>query len=116
MAEGGADGDVDGITKSASGQDGVGWLLHVKGAAVGVYDLDARAFRLGRGGAAHEKRRVFGTIRRVLYDGARDGFVDDAVVDQCFFGVQVSIVAAAHDGIWFREYAPLLQEEVDAGR
>ena len=47
---------------------------------------------------------------------ARDGFVDDAVVDQCFFGVQVSIVAAAHDGIWFREYAPLLQEEVDAGR
>jgi hypothetical protein len=108
VAEGGADGDVDGITKSASGQDGVGWLLHVKGAAVGVYDLDARAFGLGRGGAAQEKRRVFGTIRRVLYDGARDGFVDDAVVDQ--------IVAAAHDGIWFRECVPLLQEEVDAGR
>jgi hypothetical protein len=30
--------------------------------------------------------------------------------------VQVSIVAAAHDGIWFCEYAPLLQEKVDAGR
>jgi hypothetical protein len=30
--------------------------------------------------------------------------------------VQVSIVAAAHDGIWFRKYAPLLQGEVDAGR
>jgi hypothetical protein len=98
VAEGGADGDVDGITKSASGQDGVGWLLHVKGAAVGVYDLGARAFGLVRGGAAQEKRRVFVTIRGVLYD-ARDGFVDDAVVDQSFFEVQVSIVAAAHDGI-----------------
>ncbi len=42
--------DVDGVTQGARGEDGVGWLLDVEGAAVGVDYFDAGALGWGQKG------------------------------------------------------------------
>ena len=102
----GGDGAVAGVGEWAGGEDGVGGVGDVEGGAVDVYEVDTSAFGLFLVlffvvlVSAHEGVVVsaFGLFG-VAVDDAGDFFVEDAVVDVGFFGVEVFVEGGAYDAV-----------------
>lgn len=103
----GGDGAVAGVGEWAGGEDGVGGVGDVEGGSVDVDEVDTCAFGLFLvlflvvfAVSAHEGVVVsaFGLFG-VAVDDAGDFFVEDAVVDVGFFGVEVFVEGGAYDAV-----------------